>query len=171
MTGDTFLVYCRKFLTKRKTLMVLDLFAAHRSKKKPLPHHIRFLPPCFRDERVRAYTAEAGVDLAYVPGGCTAMVQVMDVFVNSVFKSLVRKQYLGWKAANIQVTSHIGSMRSQPLFTGRRPRGQTHSGLARELGDPGVGGRPPRPLAARDGVPHPCASVGALTPTLDPHDF
>ena len=30
MTGDTFLDFCKKFLNKPKTLVIIDLFAAHR---------------------------------------------------------------------------------------------------------------------------------------------
>lgn len=43
------------------------------------------------------------MDVAFVPGGCTGVAQVMDVYVNSVFKHDVRRQYLKWKAAEIQV--------------------------------------------------------------------
>jgi len=46
---------------------------------------------------------ETGVDVLYIPGGCTAIVQVMDVFVNAVFKSFVRKKHLSWRAAEIKV--------------------------------------------------------------------
>jgi len=30
MTGDVFLKYCQKFLNKKKTLAIIDLYAAHR---------------------------------------------------------------------------------------------------------------------------------------------
>lgn len=43
------------------------------------------------------------MDVLYVPGGCTSLVQVMDVWVNSVFKGNVRKQFLSWKSKEIQV--------------------------------------------------------------------
>jgi len=39
----------------------------------------------------------------YIPGGCTSINQVMDVYINSAFKASIRNKYTGWRAALIKV--------------------------------------------------------------------
>ena len=58
-----------------------------------------------RDAAVLQWLKENNIDVVFVPGGCTAVAQVMDVFVNAKFKSNVRKLFLSWKAEQIKVPS------------------------------------------------------------------
>ena len=41
------------------------------------------------------------MDVAFVPGGCTSLVQVADVVVNRPFKRCLRELYMTWRARNI----------------------------------------------------------------------
>jgi hypothetical protein len=78
-----------------------------------------------RDATVLAWLKENHVDVVFVPGGCTAVAQVMDVFVNAKFKSTIRKFLLSWKAQQIKVQFHSPNHPSRPTFSpfsGRQPR-------------------------------------------------
>ena len=55
------------------------------------------------DERVLKHFKDTGVDVLYIPGGCTSLVQVMDVTVNAIFKANVRNRYIRWRADKIEV--------------------------------------------------------------------
>ncbi|EPS72038.1 hypothetical protein M569_02720 [Genlisea aurea] len=84
-TGETFLAWLKDHIrAKKKTLLVVDLYAAH------------------RDSLTRTWLKDSGVDILYIPGGCTNILQVMDVYVNAVFKKDVRNQYMQWKADEIR---------------------------------------------------------------------
>ena len=47
--------------------------------------------PTLRDAAVLQFLRENNVDIVFVPGGCTAIAQVMDVYINGHFKSTVKK--------------------------------------------------------------------------------
>lgn len=57
----------------------------------------------YRDQRVLQWLKESGIDVLFIPGGCTAIAQVMDVFVNAVFKNNVRKSYVKWRSLEVRV--------------------------------------------------------------------
>lgn len=58
-TGESFLAWVKKFLaSETNELFVLDLFAAH------------------RDASFINWCKEQGVNMPFVPGGCTSLVQV-----------------------------------------------------------------------------------------------
>ena len=42
---------------------------------------------------------ERGTDVSYIPGGCTPLVQPMDVSVNKPFKCYIKEQWTQWMAA------------------------------------------------------------------------
>ena len=81
--------------------MVVDLFAAHRFVSK------QNLKACYTSisEINESWSGSRllGWTLPSCLGGCTGVVQVMDVFINAVFKNKVRRQYLAWKAMEIRV--------------------------------------------------------------------
>lgn len=66
-----------------KQLLVVDLFAAH------------------RDEHCLSYLRNVGADIAFVPAGCTSVVQVMDLVANKMFKNKVSQEYQKWRAEQI----------------------------------------------------------------------
>ena len=63
-----------------KTLFVMDLYKAHRS------------------EEVLQLLKDRSVDVAFVPAGCTGVVQVHDVAMNKHFKETYRTQFETWRA-------------------------------------------------------------------------
>ncbi len=67
----------------QKTLLVWDLFAAH------------------RDSRVLSFLRSSSIDVIFIPGGCTSVCQVMDIVVNRPFKAHVRNAYISWRATQI----------------------------------------------------------------------
>ena len=64
---------------------------------------------------------DSGVDVLFIPGGCTGLVQVMDVWVNSVFKASVRNKYIKWRAEKIQVCYCLLSLASWHLAASHNP--------------------------------------------------
>ena len=83
-TGDTFLAWVRKRLADVKDcILIVDLFSAH------------------RDERVLSFLRAKGVDILFIPGGCTGILQIMDVVVNGPFKRFIRRCYMKWRAEQI----------------------------------------------------------------------
>ena len=53
-------------------------------------------PPCDP-----AFLHNSGIDVIFIPAGCTSVCQVMDVVVNRPFKAHVRNSYISWRAAQI----------------------------------------------------------------------
>ena len=95
---DTFLAYLRQNVKDLKNCcLVVDLFSAH------------------RDERVLSLLRGSGVDVIYVPGGCTGILQVMDVVVNSHFKRHIKNGYQSWRAVQIQ-GGEVFAKPSRPLL-------------------------------------------------------
>lgn len=66
------------------TLIVWDLFAAH------------------RDSHVLSFLRAWGIDVIFVPGGCTGVCQVMDVVVNRSLKGHVRDAYVAWRGQALE---------------------------------------------------------------------
>ncbi len=59
-TGETFLTWLKDHIrAKKKTLLIVDLYAAHRC------------------SQARTWLKDAGVDILYIPGGCTNILQVI----------------------------------------------------------------------------------------------
>jgi hypothetical protein len=59
-TGETFLTWLKDHIrAKKKTLLIVDLYAAHRY------------------SQARTWLKDAGVDILYIPGGCTNILQVI----------------------------------------------------------------------------------------------
>ena len=84
MNGEVMLQWLRSNLAgAHNTLLVWDLFAAH------------------RDSRVLSFLRTSGIDVIFIPAGCTSVCQVMDVVVNRPFKAHVRNSYISWRAAQI----------------------------------------------------------------------
>lgn len=85
MTGDLMFSWVKSNLRDMQhTLLIWDLFAAH------------------RDDRVRSFLRNSGVDVIYIPGGCTGLCQVMDVAINRPFKTFIRNAYVRWRGAQIK---------------------------------------------------------------------
>ncbi len=85
MNGDTLLTYVRRHMKNlQRTLVVWDLFAAH------------------RDEMVLSFLRSSGIDVIFIPGGCTGICHVMDVVVNRPFKNAIRASLTSWRAEQIR---------------------------------------------------------------------
>ena len=87
MTGDSFFQWMIKefFDTSKyppgKTLLVLELYASHRT------------------EVALSLLRRQEIDVFFVPTGCTALVQLMDLAVNRPFKQKYKELFAHWRAA------------------------------------------------------------------------
>ncbi len=119
-TGDTFLEWLRRNLRNvPNACIVLDLFSAHRFDKTTvqISHEVFFLTQghpsaillekqrsgchlCARFKFIRKKVCV--LPLSYLPGGCTSVVQVMDVYINAPFKKTVKGYHQRWRASEIQ---------------------------------------------------------------------
>lgn len=57
----------------------------------------------YSDAAVLKELKDRGCDILYIPGGCTGILQVMDVHINAIFKRHVKAHYVSWRARQIQV--------------------------------------------------------------------
>ena len=79
--GDSFLAWLQRELLDharyppRQTLLVIDLYAAHRTHK------------------ILSYLREREVDVLFIPSGCTSLIQLMDDAVNRAFKHYYRDKF------------------------------------------------------------------------------
>ena len=85
--GDSFMAWLQRELLDharyppRQTLLVIDLYAAHRT------------------HEILSYLREREVDFLFIPSGCTSLIQLMDVAVNRAFKHHYRDKFSTWRAS------------------------------------------------------------------------
>jgi len=71
------------------SLLVLDIFSGH----KDLQNERRKIEPAFKRHKVF---------LAWVPGGCTPLVQPLDVSINHPFKTRLRQKWQDWMLQRLE---------------------------------------------------------------------
>ncbi|KAK7097631.1 hypothetical protein V1264_004579 [Littorina saxatilis] len=97
MTRESLFVWIERVLghSDQRRLLVLDQYAAHRT------------------ANVQAAMGERDVDLASIPGGCTALAQPIDVGIVKPFKDALRDSWVQWMTQPRPLTA-AGNLR-QPL--------------------------------------------------------
>jgi hypothetical protein len=127
MNGDTLLTYVRRHMKNlQRTLVVWDLFAAH------------------RDERVLSFLRSSGIDVIFIPGGCTGICQVMDVVVNRPFKNAIRASLTSWRAEQIRAKATWAAPKRSDVIGwvmdawDNLPLATLHHGVQKHIIDPAV---------------------------------
>ena len=90
------MVWIRRILGRAdgRRLLVLDSYPAHRT----------------RYQEVREALLELNVDMVYIPGGCTALAQPVDVSIAKPFKDAVRDTWVTWMREDHPLTA-AGNLR------------------------------------------------------------
>jgi hypothetical protein len=80
-------------LTARFKLLVMDSFRGHITQE---------VKDCFK---------EHGIYIAVIPGGCTPLLQPLDLTVNRSFKARLRQRWLGWISKNDNPVTRSGNVK------------------------------------------------------------
>ena len=94
MTREALMVWIRQILGRAdgRRLLALDSYPAHRT------------------QEVREALLERNVDAVYIPGGCTALAQPVDVSIAKPFKDAVRDTWVTWMREDRPLTA-AGNLR------------------------------------------------------------
>ena len=94
MTGEALMVWIRQILGRAdgRRLLVLDSYPAHRT------------------QEAREALLDRNVDVVYIPGGCTALAQPVDVSITKPFKDTVRDTWVTWMREDGPLTA-AGNLR------------------------------------------------------------
>ena len=87
-TSQLIIEYIQKILSKHETsgkkVLVMDT----------APSHINY--------EVKNQLKSSNIEVLYIPGGCTSMLQPLDVVINKPLKDYIRTQYLEWLDKSVQ---------------------------------------------------------------------